>query len=461
MTIIVPGLPAGVASIVQDRTLEREFKEALYPNLLFRSEARPEVWAANIGERVVFTRAGRMQVDPTPLQPGVDPVPKGYQFEQWEAVAAQYGDSIDTHMPTSHVTLASLLLQNIKTLGGNAGETVNVLTRNPLFRAYLGGTTNLIAAGVGAASTIRVASINGFRRALTAAGTAADVGPANPIAVSFTTAEPDNSVIGAIPDNALQPDGPGTLFLSTPLTGAVALRAGVIAQTRSRIQRVGGGPTVDALTGANILTLQDIINAVARLRANDVPPQADGFFHVHVTAEGEAQLFADNAFQRLFQSLPDSMPFRDLAIAQLIGCRFFRNTQVPNTLNAGPLVATDGGSGSARCAPFIGAEVVNQAGLAVKRAIVIGGAALVEKYLDESKFISEAGVSGMIGGFSVTQNGLQVMTDRIRLILRAPQDRLQQVVSATWSWSGDFPVPSDARTGDEALFKRAIVIEHA
>lgn len=90
-----------------------------------------------------------------------------------------------------------------------------------------------------------------------------------------------------------------------------------------------------------------------------------------------------------------------------------------------------------------------------------GGAALYEKYIDESKYITEAGVLGKIGNFSVVNGGLAVMTDRIRFILKAPQDDLQQVVKQVWSWSGDFPVPSDALSGDAARYKRAVVIEHA
>lgn len=461
MSIIVPGLPSSVLTILQDRTLERAFRDALFPFLLFRGEARPELWGANIGERVVFTRAGTMPVRTTPLTPGVDPAPGEYPFEQWEAVAAQYGDSIDTHMPTSHVAIASLLAKNVQTLGMNAGQSLNTLTRNPLFRAYLGGNTNMIAAALAAATAIRVASLAGFRRTLTATGQVADVSPTNPIAV--TIAGVANTVTGAVPDSAAQPDGPGTLTIGTPLAAPAALRAVVLADNRSRIHRVGGGTSVDALVAGSILTMQDIITAVASLRANNVPPQSDGYYHIHVSAEGEAQLYADQAFQRLFQSLPNSMPFRELAIAQLLGCRFYRNTENPNALNSGALVDTSGGSGSARCAPAIGGEVINQAGVAVKRAIIIGGSAIIEKYLDESAYITQAGVTGQVGQFSVTNQGVQIMTDRIRMIMRAPLDKLQQVISTSWSWSGDFPIPSDGRTSGAtlALYKRAIVIEHA
>ena len=78
--------------------------------------------------------------------------------------------------------------------------------------------------------------------------------------------------------------------------------------------------------------------------------------------------------------------------------------------------------------------------------------------LDE--YLSEAGIQGKIGGFSVVNNGIQISTERIRYIARAPQDRLQQQVSQTWSWSGDFGVPSDFLGGiTGSRFKRGVVIE--
>jgi hypothetical protein len=47
-------------------------------------------------------------------------------------------------------------------------------------------------------------------------------------------------------------------------------------------------------------------------------------------------------------------------------------------------------------------------------------------------------------------------------IVRPPQDRLQQVLSTSWSWVGDFGVPSDSlANSDAALFKRGVVLEHA
>lgn len=457
------GIPAEITAIIQDRTLERVFHDALFPRLLFRSEAIPEMWPANLGERMVFTRTGRIPVRTTPLTPGSDPTPSSYAIEQWEAEARQFGDTLDTHMPSSYVALAPLFLRNTVQLGLNAGETMNRLVRDNLFRAYLGGNGVTIAAAGAGATTLTVASLNGFTERLQN-GRVVPVSGTNPLPIQIgVIAEPDNTVVNAVPLNPADPFGPGTITLGVPTTNPIPVRSAVLASTRSLVTRVGAGATVDALVPANILTLQTIIDTVARMRAQLIPPTPDGYYHVHVTPEGEAQLFADNAFQRLYQSLPDSAAYRDLAIGQLIGCRFYRNTENPNQDNSGALQDTSGGvpGGRAREASEIGGEVVNQAGVPIRRALVVGGGAVYEKFLDEGKFITEAGATGKIGEFAITNNGVAVMTERIRFIIRSPLDRAQQVVSQTWTWSGDFPIPSDGLTGGAARYKRAAVIEHA
>jgi hypothetical protein len=454
------GLNPSIVNLIQDRTLERVFHDALFPRLLYRSEAMAEKWDANIGQRQVYTRTGLVSVDTTPLTPGSDPTPATYAIEQWEAECSQYGKSLDTHMPTSYVSLAPTFLRDTVQLGLNAGQTMNRLVRDRLFRAYLGGETVSIAAALAGATSIVVASLNGFNEVLVA-GRLLPVSPANPLPITFSAGPAANTVIGAAPLVPADPLGPGVLTLGAGLSAPLALRAGVRALTRSRITRVGGSATIDGITVANVLTLQDIINTVARMRSQNVPPTADGFYHVHVTPEGEAQLFQDNAFQRLFQSLPENAVYRDLGIGQLVGCRFYRNVENPDDTNSGALVDTSGGAGFARESPEIGGEVINQSGVAIKREIVLGGGAIYEKYIDESQFLTDAGVTGKIGEFSVMNGGVAVMTERIRYILRAPLDRLQQIVSQSWSWSGDFPVPSDGLVGNSSRFKRASVIEHA
>lgn len=463
MAVSLQAFRPELVSIIQQNTLQRVFHDALFPRLLFRSEAVPEEWVANIGEVKIFTRTGLIPVTTTPLQPGSDPTPKTYATEQWRVQANQFGEAIDTHMPTSRAAIASTFLRDTHTLGLNAGETLNRLVRDKLYVAYLGGQTVAIVAAAAAATQVRVASLNGFTEQIVD-GQITPVSPANPMNVSFTTVgEPNNTVIGAVPDVPSDPFGPGVLTLENGLTVGLALRDGVLSETRSRILRVGGGATVDALTGASILTVNNIIAAIELLRANKVPPHADGYYHVHLPPEGVSQLFQDNHWQRLHQSLPDSAAYKELMIGRTLRSNFYENTETPNPENSGTLVDTSGGlpGGLARVSGQIGGEVTNQTGVNIARTLITGGGSIYENYISESDYITEAGVTGKVGEFNVTNGGVEILTNRIRFTMRAPLDRLQQLVGQAWSFSGDWGVPSDRLTTGAARFKRAIIIEHA
>ncbi len=187
-------------------------------------------------------------------------------------------------------------------------------------------------------------------------------------------------------------------------------------------------------------------------------PHADGFFHHHLSSTAKAQIFADNQFQRLHESLPDGLSYRQFVVGVQVGCVHYKNTEVPDNTNTGVLRAT---GVNAQVSPQIGAEVVNEGGVRIGRTIITGRESLSECYMDESAYISEVGVTGKIGKFNVINDGVAVMSDRIRLTVRRPLDKLQQIVANTWSWTGDFPVPTDALVGGDARYKRSVVIEHA
>ena len=462
MSLLIPGFPQSISACVQDRTLERQFHDGAYPLLLWRGEAAPEKWAANIGEKQTFTRVGMVEADNDPLTPGQDPSIGSYAKEQWEAEAAQFGKTIPTHLPTSAIAMAPTLLRDTQQLGLHAGLTLNRLPRNRLMAAYGGGDTVLIAQAAQGALALRVASLSGFTQQIQD-GFLRAVSPTNPLTITFSTAEPANTVTGFIADDASRPLGSGTLILGAALANIVAVRVGVRAATRSPIWRVGGAATVDGITSSNVLTVQDIINAVALLRNNRMPPHADGTYHCHLSPMAEAQLFGDNALQRMYQSIPDNTAFRDLIIDRKFGCTFYRNTELPSSTSTNSALwqADAGGAGGAVLARECGLEISNASGLAIQRTMITAGGVLVEKYIDESAFISEAGVTGKVGQFSITNGGIAIMLDRIRFIMAAPLDALQQTIRQSWSWSGDFPCPSDALTGSTARFKRAIILEHA
>jgi hypothetical protein len=459
MTIVL-GIPPAVLDLVQSGLLEREFHDALYPNLLFRSEALWEEWPEHAGTEIIMTKRGLLAPNVRPLVPGADPIPQSMTYEQWVARLERYGWTIDTHTPTSSTAMANLLLSNIQGLGLQAGQSVNRLARNALFKAYVGGHTTLTAATAAVDTQISVSSLNGFRDVVIRGSNTrpAAVSSATPLPILIGATLIARNVINAIPANANDPDGPGVLVLSAAVGAIVAARGPVLSTFRPSIIRSGGGASVDALTGGSTLTLQNLIDAVSILRKNNVRPHEDGSYHVHMSNDGNTQIFGDAVWQRLMQSLPNGEYYQEAFVGRIGSFQAYNNNEAPELGNVGATTAT---GTNALYAEEIGAEVVNETSFRVARTIVTGRGALVEKGYDEDRFLTEAGVTGKIGELQIVNNGITIVTDRIKLYMRAPLNRTGDKVASTATISTSFTPPSDIAAGAPSRYKRAVVIEHA
>lgn len=460
-------------SLVQENALDRFFSDGLYPENLFRAEAVPEQWAANIGDNKTFTGKGLIKPKLIPIVPGQDPQPSDYKLEQWSATMAQWTDTIDTNLPTAFVAAVNKLTEDMKTLGLNAGQTLNRINRYKLFNAAGSGWT--VADGIQTTvTTLRVKRLNGLtrvRRPDLALGSQVRydlVTANNPLPITVVRTAGGAIVVnvtGFISDVPGDEIGPGTITIDTAIT--VADRDPVFASTRTFRVIVGGGNATDALTpGTDILHLADIRSAIARLRVSNVPNCSDNTYHFHLDPIGETQLFADSEVQQLTRGTAgvgpsEAISYAEFVINKLLGCTFYRNNEnpVPENVEGGPsatFTALD---------PLAGELYSNgnaTTGARVHRAIVIGGEALREYYADQSALETEAGITGRVSkGATIVNNGVQIDVDRIRVIQRAPIDRLQQNVSNTWSFMGDFVVRTDGATGDAAPFKRVCEILHS
>jgi hypothetical protein len=240
---------------------------------------------------------------------------------------------------------------------------------------------------------------------------------------------------------------------------AVADRAYVIADDRTYLVRVGGGYKIDEVASADKFTLADIRSAVARMWQQNVPEQPDGRFHCHLDPTSQAQIFAHDEFQRLLTALPDYYMYRQFAVGELLNTVFFRNSECPigETVEGG-LTAT-----YSQDDPFAG-ELYNNGnpstGVKVHRPLFVGQGLIKEYYQDLAALITEAGITGKVGEPRITNNGIEVFSERIQLIIRAPLNRLQDLVSTSWKFIGDWPTRSDVTTGDVARIKRVVAVEH-
>lgn len=413
-----PQLPAALQAIMQNGLLERTFKEALVPSFLFPQIADVEPWQGGLGDTKTMTRNGLLAPSTTPIT-GSDTSAATYAVEQWSVTMDQYGLAVDTNLLVSAMTLASKFLNDVARLGINAGQSINQIARTKLYGAYAGGRTWCTTAGASDTSII-VQSVAGFTTVMVN-GVPTPVSGANPLAV--TIAGVANTVTGV---NA----GTNTLTLGTARAD-VAGDAVLAANAPVTIRPTGN--TAYDLTGSNVVTFAHFRSAVTRLRKMNVPTEG-GYYTAHIDPDTEGQLFGDSDFKQALQGRVDSPIYRDLSIGRFAGIDWVRNTEAPTVQG--------GSSGN----------------VVVHRPIVLGASALTAAPFD--------GTGNLLGGTGVEDSPDIRMVEvapgvSVALIVRPPQDRLQQNISTSWSWVGDYGVPSDSLTGDAALYKRGVVIEHA
>lgn len=412
-------LPAAIQAIMQNGILDRVFQDALVPEFLFPAIADSEPWQGGLGDTKTFTRKGLIAPTTTPLAGADIASASTYSVEQWSVTMDQYGISVDTNMLQSSMTLASKFLADIATLGVNAGQSLNQIARNKLYNAYMGGRTWCTTSATTDTSMI-VSSVAGFTTVLVN-GVPTPVSASHPLTVNIAGVA--NTVTGV---NA----GTSTLTLGT--TRIDTAGDYIVAANAPVSIRATGNSAYD-LGSTNVATLANFRAAVVRLRKMNVPTEG-GYYVAHIPPDTEAELFNDADFKQALQGRVDSPVWRDLSIGRFSGIDWVRNNEVPS------IAGHSDGS------------------VPIFRPIVVGAGAIVAAPFE--------GIGSLLAGTGVEDVPSVRMvaaapTTEVALIVRPPQDRLQQTISTSWAWTGDFGIPSDSGTGDTALYKRAVVVEHA
>lgn len=451
-----------VRAVVQDNLLERAFHDALFPGMLFRGEAVPIPHPGQSGDTQIFTAPGLMAPKMKPLRPGVDPDDSTYGYEQWQMTLATYADSIPTHMPTSDVAAVDLFMRNAHQLGLSAAQSLNRIVRNRMYGAALSGWTVCDGAQT-AVTTLRVKRLNGLTRArnpsLPAGSTVRFdyVSSSNPLSVTIldTGGATTRNITGYTADNPGDEVGPGTVTLSAAVT--VVDRAYVKSIDATQIVRVGGGNSIDAIGSTDTVKLSDVRAVVTNFWQNNVPAHADQRFHAHTDPTNIAQFFDDPEFQRLNTSLPDYVIYRQFAVGEILNTVFFKNTECPI---AQTVLPGDGVTYS-EDDPFPGELYATgvATGTPIHRVLFSAQGGIMEYYQDTDAYITEAGITGKIADPRISNNGIDVVSDRIKMIIRAPLNKLQDMVSTTWRFVGDWPARTDAATGSASRYKRFQCIE--
>lgn len=446
-------------AVVQEGILTRAIHDPLFPRLLYRADVPFENWPANIGDSQIFTGSGLMKKRGRRRQPGIDPQSETYGFEQWAATIGRYDGSTDIHHPTDVRSIVRLALQKAAILGASSGMTLDAQVRNRLYAAGLSGNTYATTTQGVANVSLPVACLFGFHEARKN-GTVKYTAPSanNPLAITIGSTAA--VVVGFAQDNP-EPEGifgSGTLTLQVAKTWTI--NDPVKSSDASPIVRAGGGASMHSLDASNKLTLSLVRQVVAEMEQNNVPRHEDGYYHCHLSPASEAQLYDDAEWRNIHTAAYDAMSYKELIIGVKFGVIFFRNTQSPQ---AGTVQDTGVGTGFDIDDAFPGGPAVltNKDSVAVHRLLITGREACYEKFSDPDLLVSEVGVTGKVGWFDISLNNIQVVTDRIKFIWRAPLNKTQDISDMTWLFDGDWAIRTDSLTGSTARYKRTRVIEHA
>ena len=438
--------------IIQLNYLQRDFERALVSKLAFRAVAERITFPNGIGETLTKTRAGLKPARTTPLSPASNTnfdnglTPTGFGVEQYTLTINQYGDTIDLNMVTNRVGIVEQFLQNAYVNGEQAGRSIDEIARNALFGGstlvnglnaggYLGGNTRVRVTLGAAGAAVSVDDIRGFQITYLN-GVGVPVSITN--VLNVTVGANVYQVTGAAVDGtnvSTAPNGvSGVLTFSNPVSVADGTSPNaVVSALAPFIVRSGGRTTTASIQATDTVTIQNFLDAVARLRINNVPTLG-GMYNCYVDPISMRQLFADPDWKQLFQgSTTENATYREgMAQNPLLGMRFIPTTEAfvqphPSIANA-----------------FI------------RRPIVCGAGALIE---GEFEGTAESDTARVLGDVQ--------LIDGIAMITREPVDRLQQIIAQSWYWIGGYALPTDITTNPttmgtatNAAFKRAIVIEH-
>ncbi len=456
--------PSALVNAIQQGYLERGFVEALLNILQYRSIADREVFEGRIGTTITKTRMGLMIPNTTPLNPstntGLDNglTAQPYSDEQYTLGLVQIPQSANPiNLIDDETTIASFAVQNATNLGIACATGIDRVARQTLFNAYMGGNTVVTATLGTAGTTISVDDTRGFQTVV-ANGNVVAVSSSTPLAVLVNAAA--YNVVSFTNDGtnvssaATTGGTSGTLTMATSVSTANGTAGNtVIGVYAPVIMRPAGRTKTAALTSADLLDMNTILNAVNYLRNNAVPT-IDGRYHCYLNATSMGQLYRDPEFQILNRGVGTRDPnyANGWIMGDFLDLRFFQTTetyvQPPQTGAAVPVSQT------------------------IQRPIICGKGALIEsifeKGLDAIRRLT-GGVSHISGVAQFTNVlGEQSLTNGFYMNMRGPIDQLSQIITQTANYVGGFVVPTDVTTtsaiiptASNAYYKRSVIIETA
>ncbi len=436
----IQNFPASLQPIIQQGFLEREFAQALRSRLGYRACADRVTIAVGIGETLTKTRAGLKPSVTTPLAPATNTnfdnglTPTSWGIEQYTIGINLYAATTDLNVVTERVTIASQFLQNAYVNGEQAARSLDELSRNALFSAYLGGNTRVRTTLSAPGPTVSVDDVRGFQTVFVN-GIQQIVTNSSPMTI--TIGSNLYSLVSVAIDSISLSTAPNGVSGVLTLSGNVSVSDGsagntISAASSSTVVRPSQRGNTSQITASDTLTMSNLLDAVAKLRLNAVP-EIDGAYNCYLDPVSSRQLFADPDFKQLFQGATSAnQVFKKGMTNDFLGLRFVPTTEA--FVQAHPTLA----------------------GLVIRRPIICGQGALIE-----------GDFAGMAATDVVPADSIVTMVDGIAMVTREAIDRLQQIIAQSWYWIGGFCAPSDTTTNPttvptatNAAFKRAVIVEH-
>lgn len=440
--------PDGVNALFQQGFIARELFEGLDSILAYRRVALQQEINTRIGQTLTLTRKGRFLPTTSPLNPSTNTsldngmTPTTFSVEQYTFNMNLYAQTADVSYFDDLLTIADEVIATSRNNGVAAAQSLERIARQRLFSAYLGGNSFVTSTnGAPTTTTCYLNDIRGFQTVLVN-GTPTPVSSANPITVYETATSSSGvnqtlvvtAVVADATNISTTPDGiSGSIVFNTASSAPVAGDA-LVAQNAPQIMRASGRATTQLLTVGDTFTMSLVEDAVAYLRNNAVPPFSDGNYICLLDNTSMRQLWADQDFKVLFAGRDTSPEYKNADIIKILGVTFIPTTEA--------YVQTTG------------------ANVTVRRPIITGAESIIQGNFQ--------GIDEWMNRQSVSPIGKAMVVNNVAQIARPPLDRLQSILSMSWAWIGDFAVPTDITatnsiipTASNALYKRAVAIEHA
>lgn len=425
MSLNLAFLPTALQNTIQDGILERKMMDALKPLLLWRGLCQRERHPGNIGEKVTKTRTGLITPDTeasAKRTAGSDPGSVTRSVEQFGYQVTPYGKSLDIHLPSSYVAQYSRFLDDTAALGFHAAQTVGRIARGRLIAAYGGGNTYATAAGT-TSTAVAVKDSTGFATVMV---------NGSPVAVSVSNPLPCH--LGGVAVNVVAVVDATHVTLAA--TATWAQYDALTADDAATVIREGGRSTDHLLVAGDTATAKTFRSAAATMRSMNVPGldgTVNGLYGCFVDPQTETALFADAEFHDAIKAIGLEGPFASGAIGDYAGIRFIRNTETTKLTG-------------------------DQA--TIHESLMFGSEPLIEAYIPEAAFAAEVQMGGIASAnhYKMPLDPDAVMT----MVVRAPQDKAGELVTASWLANLDYAVPTDSLNQAGAQrYKRCALIHTA